>query len=128
MENNIQIEGYMSRKAIRKYLEHYNDIKRGDYSWKETTSTGPKVYDGISGGQLNRIMIDQAIEKLPKIVQACCRARWIHDLPAKETTKLLKISRGMYNHHCAAAIELIHEHINGSTIGAMKLLQAIKDE
>lgn len=125
MEKRVYIEDYVSKAKVRKMLENYNAIKQGDYSWKEPTNSGPKVYDGITAGQLDRIMIDQAIEKLPRMEKACCRGRWILELKRHEILKALKITPRAYYDYCNSAIAFIYREINGEKIGVLELMDAI---
>ncbi|AYP68433.1 hypothetical protein HWB91_gp63 [Bacillus phage vB_BboS-125] len=118
----IRVEGYVSKKAIQRWLENYEYLEAGDTPPDTPpTNSGPKNQDGISGGQLNKLMLDQAIENLPPLAKACILARWVHKLSRAKTLRVLGISDAIYRNRCSLGIDLIHSEINGE-VGRYKAL------
>jgi DNA-directed RNA polymerase specialized sigma subunit len=122
----VKIEGYISKKAIRRWLENYESLAAGDRPPEAvSTNSGPKAYDGISNAQLNKMMLDQAIENLPDLMKACIKARYIYKLPRKRTLQLLGISDAVYYNRCKLAIDHIYLELNGDLAGIKRLLEKI---
>ena len=125
----MRIEGYLSRKVIRKWLADYQAFTAGDYSIDDTPrNSGPKAYDGVSGAKLNKIMLDQAIEGLPQGLKACVYARWVYCLPLKTALKKLGLEKTIYYARCDKAVEMIYQRMNGSMAGAKLLVETIFQE
>lgn len=122
-----KIEGYVSKKAVLYWLENYESLQAGDRPIDAipTNSGGPKAYDGISNNQLNRLMLDQAIENLPKLAKACCKARWVHRITVRKTLNTLEIDKDVYYNRCKLAVDLIHKEINGEKTNYKDLLEKI---
>lgn len=111
-----KIEGYVSKKAIRFWLENYEYLEAGALiPTDEVRSTGgaQKAEDGKTANELNKIMLDQAIEQLPPLQRACIMARYVKKLKRDRTLKVLEISASIYYERCNMAIEEIHTQING---------------
>lgn len=125
----VRIEGYVSKKVIYRWLENYEYIDAGDTPPEAPPSNGgPKSDDGISGGFLNKVMLDQAIENLPLLMKACIKARYIHRLPLGKTLKTLEISRDVYYERCKMAVDHIYRELNGDRVGVKSLLEKIIGE
>lgn len=122
------IQGYIPKNIVRKMLDNYHQYKDKHVRLKERVTRSVQNRDGISGGQLNKVMLDQAIDKLPRMEKACCRSRWILELHVSETISLLGISRNEYYKYCDQAVEFIYRELNGEKIGVMELLRAINSE
>ncbi|MEN2464923.1 hypothetical protein [Ornithinibacillus sp. JPR2-1] len=123
----MRLEGYVSKKAIRYWLENYESLAAGDKPIDAIPgNSGPKEYDGIRMSQLNKVMLDKAIEDLPDEIKACCKARWIYRVPRNKTLKIIGITRNQYDYNCRQAVDLIHDELNGSMIGVRKLLDKIR--
>ncbi|WP_433958554.1 hypothetical protein [Cytobacillus horneckiae] len=121
-----KIEGYVSKKAVRYWLDNYEYLEANDVPPDAPPSnSGPKSFDGITSNQLNKLMLDQAIENLPKLAKACCKARWVHKLPVKKTVTMLEINQEVYYNRCRLAINLIQKEINGEKAQYVGLLKKI---
>jgi DNA-directed RNA polymerase specialized sigma24 family protein len=124
-----RVEGYISKKVIKRWLEEYDYLAAGDRPPDAPpTNSGPKAYDGVSAGKLNKIMLDQAIDRLPPLMKACIRARYIYKLPLKATLRALGIGPKIYYNRCDLAIRHIYYQLNGRTANIMDLLKEIKRE
>lgn len=125
-----RIEGYVSKKAILFWLENYEYLEAGDRPPDApVTSSGPKSYDGIKANQLNKMMLDQAIEELPKLEKACVKARWVYGFRRKQRLKMcdmLGISEAMFFSRSNQSIKLLHDRINGEAAKYKALLDKIR--
>ncbi|PAV29257.1 hypothetical protein CIL05_12740 [Virgibacillus profundi] len=128
MSKRIYVEDYVSRIGVRNMLKYYHKHQGQDYRWEEKVTKSPRSKDGISGGQMNKIMIDQALEQMPKMERACCRGRWILKVPRYKILDMLKLSSSQYYAYCDSAVEHIYTHINGEKIGTKSLLETILKE
>lgn len=118
----VRVEGYVSKKAVKRWLEDYEYIAAGDSPPDAPPSnSGPKNNDGWGAGKLNKIMLDQAIENLPPLVRACVKARWVHKLPLRKTLRILEIKEGVYYNRCDLGVDLIYQELNGE-VGRYKAL------
>lgn len=123
------IEGYVNKKTIRAWLDNYEYLEAGDILPDAVpSSSGPKAYDGISARQLNKVMLDQAIDNLPKLAKACCKARWVHKMPVNKTLDMLDIERDVYYNRCSLAVDLIYRELNGERASYVSLLEKIFDK
>jgi fimbrial chaperone protein len=121
-----KIEGYVSKKAILYWLENYESLQAKDTPPDAIPGcSGPKAYDGVTSNQLNKLMLDQAIDRLPKLAKACCKARWVHRFSVNKTLKMLDIEKQVYYNRCKLAVNLIHKDINGERANYMALLGKI---
>ena len=129
----IRIEGYISKRNIRRWLENYEALAAGDRSPDAVPSnSGPKAYDGVSGARINLIMLNQALDQLrqekPK-TYCCVKARWLMQLRTVDALRQLGIDRGEYTGRCNAAVDFIFERVNGEAggraAGYYKLLEAV---
>lgn len=125
----VQIEGYVSKKVIRQWLENYEYMEVGDRPPDApVTNSGPKSADGIKGGQLNKLMLDQAIEELPLLERACVKARWVHRFSPKQRRKMcerLGITNDMYRSRSEQSVKLLHDRINGEVALYKRLFDKI---
>lgn len=121
----MKIEGYVSKKIVRKMLDNYHTKQKRDRSFKEYVTSSSLNVDGKSGADLDKIIIDQSVEKLPDIVRACCRARWYYKTAVRHTCNVLGITVNEYYSYCNEAIDLIYRDINGSKVGMKALFKAI---
>lgn len=118
----MDVEGYISMKVVRNWLENYEYMQSGDRDPDAIpTNSGPKNYDGISGGQLNKIMLDQAIANLSPLKRSCIEAKYIEKLPTKLTLKALEISYSVYQDRIRQGIVDIHNFLNGEKADQVKI-------
>ncbi|MCY8609895.1 hypothetical protein G3M81_12355 [Bacillus paralicheniformis] len=125
MEGNVRVEDYVSKSTIQKLLENYAELAAGDRPDDVVSTGGPKAYDGVSATQLNKIMLDHAIEKLPADIRSCVKSRYVYKLPVSLATDTLGISRKMYYTSCRRAIDMIYKDLNGKSANAKALLEKI---
>ncbi|HHP5738418.1 TPA: hypothetical protein ACSC8Z_002564 [Bacillus paranthracis] len=60
-----RIDGYVSKKTIRLWLENYESLAIGDrFPDAASSFTDPNAQDGKSDERLNKIVLDQAIKQL----------------------------------------------------------------
>lgn len=123
----MRIEGFVSRRIIRFWLDNYQAIAAHDLVLDALPkNSSAKPYDGIANSQMNKVMLDDAIKKLPPRIGACAVARWIKRWDTRQILKTLNISREVYYERCDDAIELIYQRLNGSAINYGKLMDEIK--
>lgn len=119
-------EDYISKKTIRYWLDHYESLAADDRPYDQLpTNSGPKEIDGVSLMQLNKVMLDDAIDKLPFETQVCCKARWVYKVPVRKTRDALGITRQNYYDNCDKAIKYIHDYLNGSLIGVKQIINRL---
>lgn len=119
----------MSKKNIRRLLDNYHTLEAGDQLPNPDAApinTGPKAYDGVGGGRLNKIMLDDAIGKLSPFMQAVVKCRWTRQLPLKDALKVLGVSKSVYYHRCSLAVEQIYINVNGRAAGIVALYEKIR--
>ena len=123
----VRIEGFISRKVIRSWLDNYDSLAAQDVAVDALPSnSGAKSYDGVGGSQMNKVMLDDAIEHLPPLIRACTIARWIKRWDTREATKTLRVSRDLYFIRCSQAVDLIYLQLNGSAVNYRNLVKEIK--
>lgn len=125
----MRVEGYISKKTIRSWLENYDSLQAKDRPVDApVVSSGPKPADGVTASQLNKVMLDQAIASLPILTKACCKARWVNRLPVRRTVEILDISKSIYYERCEMAVDLIYRQLNGEKASYMALLRKINSD
>lgn len=120
--------GYVSKKNIRRWLENYHALAAGDKIDGVVVNSGPKAKDGISGGMLNKIMLDEALEDMRQALPfswRCCLYRWIKPVVRRDALKLLGVSSSVYARGCAEAVDYVYKHVNGELLPYKRLLDAI---
>jgi DNA-directed RNA polymerase specialized sigma24 family protein len=121
-----KIEGYVSKKVILYWLENYEYLQAKDTPPDAIpTNSGPKSYDGVSANQLNKVMLDQAIDELPKLAKACIKSRYVYKIAAGRTCSVLDISKDVYYDRCKLGVDLIYQQLNGERANYKKLLEKI---
>lgn len=122
----MSLKGYVSKKAIRGWLENYESLVVGDRAFDELPgNSGPSEYDGIYPGYLNKVMLEHAVDKLPSKEKTCCKNRWYYKKAVRYTTNELSITVDDYYRLCNKAIDLIYRDLNKEMIGVKKLLRII---
>jgi len=123
----VRIEGTVSRRVIRAWLDNYQALEAQDVEVDAIpTNAGAKSYDGISSKQLNKVMLDDAINNLPPRIKLCVYARWIKRLGLGEALNKLGVSRAVYYIRCDQAVELIYWQMNGLAANYRNLVEEIK--
>ncbi len=122
------MRNYISKKTIRRWLDNYESLVVGDISFDEVPgNSGPSEYDGVYSGQLNKVMLEHAVEKLPFKEKTCCKNRWYFKTPVRHTANTLGITVDQYYRLCNKAINLIYRELNGEMIGVKKLLKRVRN-
>lgn len=110
----MKVEGYVSKAVVKRWLENYSSLVSGDVMQDAPAgNSGPKTYDGIRGGQLNKIMLEQAIKSLSPLHRSCIEAKYVEQLPKHITIKALEISEGIYKKRINDGIDQIYRYLNG---------------
>ncbi|MED2754002.1 hypothetical protein P4278_28710 [Bacillus thuringiensis] len=121
-----RIDGYVSKKTIRLWLENYESLAVGDrFPDAPPSFTGPGAQDGKNDGRLNKIVLDQAIKQLPKNMQYIVLARYVMKIPRKNTLRTMNITETVYYTRCKQAVDILHMTINGDMVGMKKLIKKL---
>ena len=122
----MKIEGYISKKTIRFWLDNYEALVSGDRPLEEIPgNTGPKNVDGISAGLLNKTMLENAVDGLPGDLQLCVKNRWYYHYAVRHTCNVLGITSDDYYSKCNEAVEMIYNELNGFLLGVKQLMKKI---
>jgi hypothetical protein len=122
----VKIQGYVTAKVVRGWLENYHVLAAGDKPLDAVpANSGPRPYDGVTGTQLNKIMLDMAIQALPPHLKACVYARWIRKWPLRKSLASLGLIKETYYNRCDQAVAFIQKHINGRAVGVKALAEKI---
>ncbi|MDA2358072.1 hypothetical protein PDN49_25335 [Bacillus cereus] len=123
-----RIDGYVSKKTIRLWLENYESLAVGDrFPDAPPSFTGPGAQDGKGDGRLNKIVLDQAIKQLPKNMRYIVLARYVVKIPRKRTLHKLSISVKAYYNYCDTAVVMLHKIINGDIVGMNQLIKKLDE-
>jgi fimbrial chaperone protein len=124
-----KVEGFVSKKNVKRWLDHYQAIHTGDrIDDGRPVNSGPRPLDGVSGGRLNKIMLDNALADLKRdkpFIWRCVQCRWVKRVTRLEALQLLEVSSSEYAEGCREGLDYIFNHVNGGTTGYSKLLAAI---
>lgn len=121
-----RIDGYVSKKTIRLWLENYESLAVGDrFPDAPPSFTGPSAQDGKGDGRLNKIVLDQAIKQLPKNMRYIVLARYVVKIPRKNTLRTMNITETVYYTRCKQAVDILHMTINGDMVGMKKLIKKL---
>ncbi|MBS9803138.1 hypothetical protein J4052_09195 [Bacillus toyonensis] len=121
-----RIDGYVSKKTIRLWLENYESLAVGDrFPDAPPSFTGPGALDGKGDGRLNKIVLDQAIKQLPKNMRYIVLARYVVKIPRRDTLRTMNITETVYYTRCKQAVDMIHMNINGDMVGMKKLIKKL---
>lgn len=127
----MKVEGLVTRKNIKRWLEQYNELKAGGRVEYEVSSGGggPKNKDGVSGSQINMMMLDDAIAALRvdhEVLYNCIYFKFIHCYRWKQVQPLVNMARSTYYKYVDAGVDYLYYKINGETASMLSLLEAIK--
>jgi hypothetical protein len=127
----MKLEGVVSRKVIRLWLENYQALTSGDRIPEAVVFCSRKADDGIGGTFLNRVMLEKAIGQLERAapkVYACCKARWIEPQGLGETLRALVLSKSAYYRACDRSVDFIYYQVNGKAANLLDLIKAIQKD
>lgn len=123
----MRVEGLISRKSIMRWLDEYEYMATGTRNPEAPEgSGGTKPADGISGTQLNKIMLDEAMETLTPLVRACLRSKYVYRLTNKQGTKALGIGASVYARRCEQGIDALYYKVNGQAANIADLLAKVE--
>lgn len=124
-----KIEGFVSKKNVKLWMKHYQAIQTGDrIEDGKPVNSGPRPQDGVTGGRMNKIMLDQALADMRQaqpFSYRCASYRWIKPVTRQEALQLLGVSAPEYAWGCDEALDYVYRHVNGGAVGYSKLLAAI---
>ncbi|EMN7726848.1 hypothetical protein WB980_000092 [Bacillus cereus] len=124
-----RIDGYVSKKTIRLWLENYESLAVGDrFPDAPPSFTGPGAQDGKGDGRLNKIVLDQAIKQLPKNMKYIVLARYVVKVPRKRILHKLNIHANEYYKYCDKAVETLYRIINGDMVGMNQLIKKVEQD
>lgn len=124
-----RIDGYVSKKTIRLWLENYESLAVGDrFPDAPPSFTGPNAQDGKSDGRLNKIVLDQAIKQLPKNMRYIVLARYVVKIPRKRILHKLSIHANEYYKYCDKAVDTLYRIINGDMVGMNQLIKKVEQD
>ncbi|GKU79308.1 hypothetical protein [Paenibacillus sp. L3-i20] len=126
------IEGYVSKKNIIRWLENYGSLEAGDQiddGQVVIVNSGPKQTDGVSGGRLNKIMLDQALGQLRREMSFsfyCVRFTYIRPILQKEALRILNVRRPVFIRGLEQGEEYLFRVINGGAAEEKERLEGLK--
>lgn len=129
-----RLDGHINKKQVRKWLENYQNLDAGDRPDDYVpTNSGPKPEDGVTGGMINKIMLDKAIGQLPPELYFVVKCRWVDKLPLGETFNYLKlqgieIAKTTYYKRCDKAVDFIYRKVNGLYLNYAEFLDKVEKE
>ena len=107
------IQDTYTKKAVRNMLENYQALESGDRMPGNGGNSGPKAYDGINSRFLLKIMLDDAITKLPKKLYDAVVCRWLSPVAVEKALDLQGTEKSEYHRRCDKAVGYIHCKMNG---------------
>lgn len=126
----VKIKGFIPLTKVRIWLENYPalDSKSAAFDTEEVVAnSGPKEYDGITGRRLAKIMIDEAIGRLPEDLRVVVKARWLERWPLRDSLVAAQCKKSQYYRRCDAACQAIHKSVNGLAINYQQLFTKIQE-
>jgi len=122
------IQDTYSKKAVESWLENYQALIAGDSSADAPPSnSGPKAYDGINNRILIRIMLEDALSKLPEHLYNTVCHRWLMPVGRDKALDLLSCSKDVYYARCNKAVDTLHSTINGLSENYVHLLHKVTE-
>lgn len=104
---------FIAQKTVRKWLDNYTYLVHGGRPDGESSgNSGQKPIDGITNRQLTKIMLEDAISKLPRDLQRVVYFRWQDTLPLSFVLTALGMTKDQYYYRCDKAVACICDIIN----------------
>lgn len=116
----------VSKKVVKQWLEYYHELQAGEALENGFSFGGPKPEDGVTSGQLNKIMLDQAIKAMPSKLYQAASCRFIRDLSTRDALRELNCSRGTYFKRNRDCINFVYAYVNGLEFDLEKLQETYK--
>jgi hypothetical protein len=106
----------ISRYLVAEWLEDYEklgtEVSAVDYKKGGGGGSGDAGY-GVRSSTLAKIMLDQAIEKLPGSLREPVRLRWLVRERRSDILKQLGTLKWIYYSRCDFAVAVLTELVNG---------------
>ena len=104
----------VSRNTVRRWLNNYESLLTGSPPDDAIPqNSGAKPTDGITNRQLTKIMLDQALDALPKDLKQVAYYRWLERWPLSVTLMYLGLTKDQYYYRCDLAVDHIYHYLNG---------------
>lgn len=104
----------IARKTIRQWLDNYAVLVHGGKPADDIPhNSGCKPVDGVTNRWLNKMMLQEAIDKLPKELRQIVYFRWIDKMPLSFVLSILDLTKDQYYYRCDKAVESLYKSING---------------
>lgn len=125
----MEIDGLITRKVIRKWLENYDRLVNDDKILNMGMNTGSPPDDGISNAMLNKIMLDAALEKMKRVapnLYTVAKCRWLEQRTWKEAKQITGLAKSTYYYRAnVMVVNFIYFEVNGKAAGLKKLIEEI---
>jgi len=124
----VTIRGVISKEQIRDWLENWKSLEAGDKLPDAISlNSGSTSMDGITSGQINKIMLDDALSKLPSELKRVVYLRWTsaEKIRFKQALWALGVQKSEYYRRCDLAIAKLYDIINGLALNYAKLYDKI---
>ena len=103
---------HIPKHTIRKWLDNYDYLVHGGRPSDTSGNSGAKPVDGITNRQLTKIMLEDAISKLPTELQRVVYFRWRDKLPLSFVLIKLELTKDQYYYRCDKAVLELYKLIN----------------
>lgn len=115
----------IGRWQVTEWLENYEklgvDVSAVAYDSGGTGGGGGHSSGGgVRSAVLAKIMLDQAVEKLPPQLQGPVKLRWVSRLRRDQILKQLGTSKWVYYSRCDFAVAVLTELVNGRQVDDLK--------
>lgn len=89
-------------------------------------NSGAKAFDGMTGGKINKIMLDDAIGKLPRDLRRVVFFRWTGPkVKLRKALGILGYGKSEYYRRCDIAVDNIYRRVNGLALNYSELYDSI---
>lgn len=119
----------IGRWQVAEWLEDYEklevDVSAVSYGSGGSGGGGYGHGGGVKSAVLAKIMLDQAVAKLPPQLQEPVRLRWVDRARRSDILKKLGTSKWIYYSRCDFAVAVITEMVNGRQPDLKKFMEEI---
>lgn len=103
---------FITRKTVRLWLDNYDVLVHGGRPDKDSGNSGCKPIDGVTNRWLTKIMLQEAIGKLPADLYRVVYFRWIDRLPLSFVLAHLNYTKDQYYYRCDKAVACLCDILN----------------
>jgi hypothetical protein len=124
----IMIEDFVTKETILRWLEHYRELVMEDRSIEDVVSAGSGGSDGITYGQLARIMIKSALAAMRRErydLYKVTYLRWLNDESLPDCLRFSGLTKSSFYRRCNAAVIYVYKQVNGRAVGLQELANQI---